>query len=84
MIVGHREYWPQFPGQREEQCKSGEVFEALLERCGSEVIRYFAEDGTQMIDTQEEAFRAGIFFKKNFRSTTGPVTTVIGSQKGNE
>ena len=65
MIVGHREYWPQFPGQREEQCKSGEVFEALLERCGSEVIRYFAEDGTQMIDTPEEAFRAGIFFKKN-------------------
>ena len=65
MIVGHKEYWPQFPGEREDIIASGECFEALLERCGSEVIRYYAEDGTQMIDTPEKAFEAGILFKKN-------------------
>lgn len=65
MIVGHQEYWNQFPGQRESEIASGEVFEALLERCGTEVVRYFADDGTQMIDTPEKAFEAGIFFKKN-------------------
>jgi len=65
MIVGHREYWPQFQGQREDEIASGEVFEELLERCGSEVVRYFAGDGTQMIDTPEKAFEAGIFFKTN-------------------
>jgi len=65
MIVGHREYWPQFPGQREAELASGENFETLLERCGADVVRYFAEDGTQMIDSPEKAFEAGIFFKKN-------------------
>ncbi len=65
MIVGHKEYWPQFPGEREDIIASGECFEALLERFGSEVFRYYAEDGTQMIDTPEKAFEAGIFFKKN-------------------
>ena len=65
MIPGHREYWPQFPGQREAELKSAELFENLLEECGVEVIRYFADDGTQMIDTPEKAFEAGIFFKKN-------------------
>ncbi|MDF1514919.1 MAG: hypothetical protein P1S60_14005, partial [Anaerolineae bacterium] len=65
MIVGHKEYWPQFPGEREDIIASGEIFEKLLERCGSEVVRYFASDGTQMIDTPEKAFEAGIFFKKN-------------------
>ena len=65
MIVGHREYWPQFPGQREGTIASGEDFERLLEREGAEVIRWYAEDGTQMIDSPEEAFEAGAFFKKN-------------------
>jgi L-arabinose isomerase len=44
MIVGHKEYWPQFPGEREDIIASGECFENLLERCGSEVIRYYAND----------------------------------------
>lgn len=65
MIVGHREYWPQFKGQREAEIASGEYFEAALERFGAKVIRYFAGDGTQMIDTPEKAFAAGIYFKKN-------------------
>ena len=65
IIPGHREYWPQFPGQREAELKSAELFQNLLEECGVEVIRYFADDGTQMVDTPEKAFEAGIFFKKN-------------------
>jgi len=65
MIVGHKEYWPQFPGQRKDVIASGEIFEKLLERCGAEVVRYYASDGTQMIDTPEKAFEAGVFFKRN-------------------
>ena len=65
MIVGHKEYWPQFPGQREGVCASGEDFQRLLEKCGAEVVRWYADDGTQMIDTTEKSFEAGVFFKKN-------------------
>ena len=65
MVPGHREYWPQFPGQREAELKSAEIFEDLLEECGVEVVRYFADDGTQMVDSPEKAFEAGTFFKKN-------------------
>jgi len=65
MIVGHKEYWPQFPGSREKEIASGEIFQALLERCGAEVVRFYAADGTQMLDTPEKAFEAGIFFKTN-------------------
>jgi L-arabinose isomerase len=65
MIVGHREYWSQFKGQREREIASGENFQALLQRYGVEVIRYYAEDGTQMIDSPEKAFQAGVYFKKN-------------------
>lgn len=65
MIVGHKEYWPQFPGQREFEIRSGEIFEALLERFGVEVIRFYAEDGTQMLDTPEKSYQAGVYFRKN-------------------
>ena len=65
MIVGHREYWPQFPGQREAVIASGESFQALLERLGVEVVRFHTEDGTQMIDSPEKSFQAGLFFKTN-------------------
>ena len=65
MIVGHREYWPQFPGQREATIQSGEDFQRLLEREGSEVIRWYDQDGTQMIDSPEKAYEAGVYFKKN-------------------
>lgn len=65
MIVGHKEYWPQFPGQREGILASGEDFQLLLERCGAEVVRWFDEDGTQMIDTTEKSYIAGTYFKKN-------------------
>jgi len=65
MVVGHREYWPQFPKQRGEELNSANRFEDFLEECGVEVIRYFADDGTQMIDTPEKSFEAGIYFKKN-------------------
>ena len=65
MVAGHKEYWPQFPNQRNRELASADKFEDLLEESGVEVIRYFAGDGTQMIDTPEKAFEAGIFFKKN-------------------
>ena len=65
MIVGHKEYWPQFPKAREREIKSGELFEDLLERCGVEVVRFIADDGTQMIDTPELSYKAGVFFKTN-------------------
>ena len=65
MIVGHREYWPQFPKQRAAELDSAERFEDYLIECGVEVVRYFADDGTQMIDTPEKSFEAGIYFKKN-------------------
>ena len=41
MIVGHKEYWPQFPGEREDIITSGEIFEELLERC---VVACIVED----------------------------------------
>ena len=65
MIVGHREYWPQFPGQRERVIASGEDFQRLLEKCGADVVRWYDADGTQMIDTPEKAFVAGLYLKKN-------------------
>ena len=65
MIVGHREYWPQFPTQREAVIASGEDFQRLLEREGAEVVRWYDEDGTQMIDSPEKAYQAGTYFKMN-------------------
>ena len=66
MIVGHREYWPQFPLMRRGTIESGECFERMLEDRGEvEVIRWVGPDGTQLIDSPEKAFEAGLYFKKN-------------------
>ena len=65
MIVGHREYWPQFPGQREKEIESGEIFEEFLESCGMEVVRFIGPDGTQMCDSPEISYQCGTFFKMN-------------------
>ena len=65
MIVGHREYWPQFPGAREDVNASGADFELLLERSGAEVVRWHSEDGTQIVDSPEKSYQAGVFFKTN-------------------
>jgi len=63
MIVGHREYWPQFPGLRGRLLKNAAGFEALLEKQGVEVVTFSAEDGTQMCDSTELSYQAGVYFK---------------------
>ena len=63
MVVGHREYWPQFPGSREQLIKNAEGFETLVGRFCKDVVTYTAADGTQMCDTPEESYRAGVYFK---------------------
>ncbi len=63
MVVGHREYWPQFPGMRERLLENAAGFERLLQRGGTEVVTYAASDGTQMCDSTEESYKAGVFFK---------------------
>lgn len=63
MIVGHREYWTQFAGARECLLKNGAGFEDMLRRYGANVVTYTAADGTQMCDTPEESYKAGVYFK---------------------
>ncbi|MCD6285264.1 MAG: hypothetical protein J7M39_05055, partial [Anaerolineae bacterium] len=63
MVVGHREYWPQFPGLRGRLLENAEGFESLLSQQGVEVVRFTADDGTQMCDTTEISYKAGVYFK---------------------
>jgi L-arabinose isomerase len=63
MVVGHREYWPQFPELRGRLLKNAEGFESLLKKQGVEVIRFTADDGTQMCDSPELSYKAGVYFK---------------------
>lgn len=64
MVVGHREYWSQFPGMREQLLENAAGFESLLSRCGVEVITFIAPDGTQMLDSPELSYQAGVYFKQ--------------------
>ncbi len=63
MVVGHREYWPQFPGLRERLLRNAAGFEALLRKQGVEVVTFSAGDGTQMCDSTELSYQAGAYFK---------------------
>ena len=63
LVAGHREYWNQFPGSREQLLKNADNFEAVVTRLGGEVVTYTAADGTQMCDTTEESYKAGVYFK---------------------
>ena len=63
MVVGHREYWPQFPDLRRRLLENAEGFESLLSRQGIEVVTFTADDGTQMCDTPEMSYKAGLYFK---------------------
>lgn len=63
LVAGHREYWGQFPGCREQLLKNAEVFESLITKFGAELVTYNAADGTQMCDTCEESYKAGVYFK---------------------
>ncbi len=64
MVVGHREYWPQFPGGREEMLKNSQGFVDMLGKYCKDVVTYTAADGTMMCDTPEESYRAGVYFKE--------------------
>ena len=64
MVAGHREYWPQFPNARELLLKNAEGFEELLRKNGVEVVTYTTQDGSQMCDTSEKAYQAGLYFKQ--------------------
>jgi L-arabinose isomerase len=63
MVVGHREYWSQFPELRGRLLKNAEGFESLLKKQGVEVVRFTADDGTQMCDSPELSYKAGVYFK---------------------
>ena len=59
MVCGHKEYWPQFPGLREALIANARQFTGYIRRNPVELITYDLE----MIDTVEDAFSAGTFFK---------------------
>ena len=63
LVAGHREYWPQFAGLREQLLQNAEGFEAMLARGSAEVVTYTAADGTQMCDSPQESYKAGVYFK---------------------
>ena len=57
MLCGHKEYWPQFPGLREELIKNGEYFRSLVEKNPVTVT------DCVFVDTVEDSYTAGIKFK---------------------
>ena len=63
LVAGHREYWGQFKGCREQLLKNAENFEELIKKGGAELVTYTASDGTQMCDSPEKSYEAGVYFK---------------------
>jgi len=57
MHCGHREYWPQFPGLKEELLKNSEVFEGYVKQSGVDVFSRF-------VDSVEAAYEFGAECKK--------------------
>lgn len=62
MICGHKEYWSQFPGMREESMARAEVFERYISDTGVELVTY-SNGVDQIVDTVEESYKAGLYFK---------------------
>jgi L-arabinose isomerase len=58
MACGHKEYWPQFPGLKEELIKNSEYFKGLVERNPVTVT------DCVFVDTVEDSYAAGIKFKQ--------------------
>lgn len=63
MVCGHKEYWPQFPGLKEDFIRNASDFRALLERAGAEVVTYTNAEGNCIVDTTEDSYQAGLHFK---------------------
>lgn len=62
LVCGHREYWSQFPGMKDEVLERAEVFSRYIEQSGVQLVTY--SNGTdQMVDSVEESYRAGLHFK---------------------
>ncbi len=59
MICGHKEYWPQFPGLKEALIENARHFKRYVGNNPIELVVYDIE----MIDTVEDAFAAGQYFK---------------------
>lgn len=58
MLAGHREYWPQFPGLKEELLQNGAHFRELVEKSPVTVV------DSVFVDTLEDAYSAGLRFKQ--------------------
>jgi L-arabinose isomerase len=56
MVCGHREYWPQFPGMKEELLKNAEIFKSYVDTTGVEVF-------TRFVDTVDDAYSFGVTLK---------------------
>ena len=59
MACGHKEYWPQFPGIKDELLKNVSVFEGYVRESGAEVV------DCRFVDTTEDAYELGVEFKKS-------------------
>lgn len=58
MLCGHKEYWPQFEGLKEQLISQGELFAKWVAETGVEVV------SVPFVDTVEDAYKAGIEMKK--------------------
>jgi len=58
MVCGHREYWPQFPGLKEELLKNADVFAGYVKENGVELVE------CRFVDTIEDAYGLGVALKK--------------------
>lgn len=63
MVCGHKEYWSQFPGMKEQFIKNATDFKRLLEKQDVEVVTYVNADGNFVVDTTEDGYKAGLKFK---------------------
>jgi len=58
MVCGHREYWPQFPGLKEELLQNAAVFEGYVRQNGVDVVV------SRFVDTTDAAYECGVECKK--------------------
>jgi len=59
MHAGHREYWPQFPGAREDIVAGAQRFAEIVKESGVEVVM------SDLVDSVELSFEAGRLFERS-------------------
>lgn len=57
MICGHKEYWPQFPGMKEDMIEYSKLFENLVRATGVNLLE------PVFVDSVEDSYRTGVDFK---------------------